>query len=37
MNKDSINYEVVNSTIWLTKGDHFFFYCNDISDTLNKT
>lgn len=31
------NYKEVNATIWLTKGDHFFFYCDKkvkYNDTL---
>ena len=23
-------YSYVNATIWLVKGDHFFFYCDDL-------
>jgi len=28
----SETYTEVNATIWLTKGDHFFFYCDELID-----
>ena len=28
INNASEQYKEVNATIWLTKGDHFFFYCD---------
>ena len=31
-------YDIVNVTLWLAKGDHFFFYCDELLDLSdNKT
>jgi len=26
-------YDIVNVTLWLAKGDHFFFYCDELLDS----
>lgn len=35
MNQIAPNYIKVDATIWLTKGDHFFFYCDELIDFKN--
>ena len=30
INSIAAEYAEVNATIWLLKGDHFFFYCNEV-------
>ncbi|CDW73143.1 UNKNOWN [Stylonychia lemnae] len=31
INKEAPQYQKYNATIWLMKGDHFFFYCNGVT------
>lgn len=32
INQLASNYSEVNATIWLTKGSHFFFYCDRLAN-----
>ena len=36
MNENSLNFESVNATVWLTKGNHFFFNCGEEPDYVKR-